>query len=205
MSLFSQNFTFLELLVDRLDEIQEALNDDGTALAAKLRGLLDRASEAPDDPKMTAAIEELIDLLLESNAADLTRELLNQAAEEVGTPSGVTRQRHETALVPDAAPDVDQNLTVPPAGREELSFAAARVITLLPPASEGFTVVPVFYATDRSRIGGPRPSHFYGSDRANLDYGIVKVSIRASIRRAKSNGQVGGTCSVTQIRPSTSR
>lgn len=46
-----------------------------------------------------------------------------------------------------------------------------------PSGDEGFSLVKIYYATNRARTDDPRPSDIYRADRGPLDYGTAVVSI----------------------------
>lgn len=45
------------------------------------------------------------------------------------------------------------------------------------PKDEAFTVVPIFYGTDRARTGAKEPRDFYGAGRGKLEMGTCEISI----------------------------
>ena len=52
-------------------------------------------------------------------------------------------------------------------------------------ASEGFSTVKIYYATDRARSGSELPNDFYSGQRGELEYGIATVSIPEQHRPGK--------------------
>lgn len=52
-------------------------------------------------------------------------------------------------------------------------------------ASQGFSTVKIYYATDRARSGSELPNDFYSGQRGELEYGIATVSIPEQHRPGK--------------------
>jgi esterase/lipase superfamily enzyme len=50
---------------------------------------------------------------------------------------------------------------------------------------QGYATVRVFYGTDRKTSGSPKPAEFYGSGRADLQYGYLDVTIPAAHQEAE--------------------
>jgi len=91
MSAMTENLIFIEALTSHLDRLKELLGDDWPAFRQKLEGWLVEIPEAKTDEKLSFIVDEIIDLGINSPAADLVRALLRQAGEEAGHVDSTTR------------------------------------------------------------------------------------------------------------------
>lgn len=51
--------------------------------------------------------------------------------------------------------------------------------------NEDYTIVPIFYGTDRKRTGANEPGEFYGAGRGKLEMGMCEVSIPKTHQRGR--------------------
>ncbi len=169
MNLLLQNIALIEELAARAAQFQELLAErwpEYCAAVDRIRALIEaKAAEA----EVTGALDDLVLLLLESPAADLTREALK----EIEPPDRAESVRGAPACPPPPRVELD-----PEIGRLALAASVNAIsVWARPIPVEGYCTVPVFYGTDRERTGNVKPQEFYGRRRGTLEYGIAAVSV----------------------------
>ena len=116
-----------------------------------------RITSAENEQEINGYINELVNLLIETEARELIISLIAQA--ELQTEQGQSRSVDQQELI------TDNQTTV-------VSSGAVLVDQILSIQEEGFVSVPVFYATDRDKEGNT-----YSGKRGKLTYGKATVSI----------------------------
>jgi esterase/lipase superfamily enzyme len=157
-----ENRLFLEGLVDRLEDVERALGNQWPEIREMLMSIQRRMADTDDARDVSDGIDDIIDLLLQTRAEELTRAILQKALDDaVGTSSrGQLRGESRATVMRECFPDPCD--------------AAQMLLDRLDPTShDEWTVVPVLYATDRE----PTAKGHYGSGRGALEFGIASVSL----------------------------
>lgn len=177
-----ENLSFLDEVACNLQRLEVLLGADWPFFRQHLLSIELRIAAETTPEEISAAVDDMLDLLLETPAGDLVKEILKHARADSAT-NEVTRTsaRHPKA-VPESADEVyvDQSPDSGVASKdptEAVSVTVAKTLSLLGgPAKEGYVVVPVYYGTDRARaLRG-----FYSGQRGSLEFGIANVSVPAN-------------------------
>lgn len=169
MNSLLQNILLIEGLTARAAQLEALLKErwpEYCTAVARIRTLV--AAQAAD-AEITGALDDLVSLLLDSPAADLTREALKE----------IDPQEHaESVRGAAAGPPAPRAALDPEIGRLALAASVHAIsVWAQPIPAEGYSTVPVFYGTDRGRTGKAEPQEFYGGRRGTLEFGIAAVSV----------------------------
>jgi esterase/lipase superfamily enzyme len=169
MSIAAENANLLEALSARSPDLEELLGPEWPYYRELLISLEDRIAGAGSESEVAEIVDEVIEALSDSPAAELIRILLAESLKKPGEPLVITRG---TGSISPRTPSTESAASPSPAA------AAGRLAErLLPGTVEGYTVVPIFFATDRMREGDR-----YGRKRGELEFGTAAVSIPADHR-----------------------
>lgn len=91
MSAMTENLLIIEALTTHTDRLQALLGDGWFDFQKQLHHWLAKLAEAEDDDQVSMIVDEIIELGLESSAAELVRALLGQASNEAGHVDNATR------------------------------------------------------------------------------------------------------------------
>lgn len=155
-----ENVLFLKSLMDRLDEFKEALGERWPSYQELLVAWQQRLVAVAEGDQVTEEIDELLELLLSSPAAELTRDLLKAAQLSSRKLESALRTESHRPQVPVQA--IELNPTVEALG-----------VRLSPQQSKDYVGIPIFFATDRA----PATKGYFGRERGALVFGIAEVSI----------------------------
>ena len=136
---------------------------DGAA-SPRLIPVLEAAADAHEAAGRSEAAAEALDALLGILAS---AGLLDQAAPHVARLEAIA-----AAGDAEAAARAESALAL---HRERVETAEGRGFLVDPEG--GFTIVKIYYATDRKRTGSTEPNEFYGGERGTLELGTATVSI----------------------------
>lgn len=176
MKAANENQLFLEALHIHLDELSALLGEDWPWFHEQLLSIQRRLLEAENEAEISEGIDDILDLLVDTPAGGLVRQLLRQAQAEPGFSEVHTRSAGERK--PTESP------ASPPEAAGAAEVLEARLLSLLPRKADGYAVVPVFYATDRARA----KKGFYSGERSELELGVAEISIPAN----RSVGELDG-------------
>jgi esterase/lipase superfamily enzyme len=158
----AQNRQFLETLTARLPEIEPLLADQWPQVRELLASIQRRIAEATSLADVSEGIDDILDLLVDTAAGPVIRDILRDVAAG-DTTRGVTFRGGVAAVIAESALPAD----------ESAAAGQAALDTLDPFTAGPLTVVPILYATDRQRSA----KGFYGSERGTLELGVATVSI----------------------------
>lgn len=92
MSLMAQNQRLLKAILANFDQIQQQVGDQWPAFRQHLLSLLQRLAQAETEQTTTEIVDEILELGFATEAADLFRQLLNEAqAEDLSFLEGASR------------------------------------------------------------------------------------------------------------------
>lgn len=158
---------FLELFRDHVDEIRGALGSGWESFRLAALPLLIRATGADGGGDATAAVNEILDRLLDGPAGPVVQRLLFQARSEQPD----VRTLRSGVADPDA-------VRLPETTDTAMAATAAAAAEWLTATDETrYRRIPVFYATDRARTDDASPNGMFGGARGELTFGEVRVSI----------------------------
>ena len=153
---------FLDALTARLQELEQLLGEEWPQFRELLVSIERRIAETSDPIEVAEGVDDIVDLFLDTAAAELIRGILAQAVAEAGSGANLRRDAR-------LAPPADSAVLV-----SEAAVAGRAALDRLDPFPvNDTTIVPILYATDRLAAA----KGFYGSERGSLEFGVAAVSV----------------------------
>jgi len=160
----TQNLQFLEALIANAERLKTLLGEDWLFFREHLLSIQARLQESDNEEEISEGVNDVVDLLIDTPAGDLVRELL-AASGETG----------ETTRAIDPTGQSHGEPSLAPAGADRMMAAVSTLGTTLeePEASQDYVTVRVFYGTDRERA----KKGFYNGNRGKVELGVADVTV----------------------------
>ncbi len=189
-------------LLLRLGEVSDRAGDDQQALQFYRRTLALRESElGPDHPDLVPVLSALANIQIKdrhyADAASLLQRILKiertaygERHENVLATLQQLRDVYRAAADTDALARTEQQIKLFGATSKDLAVAPAPGGAVAArdrryKLNQGYATVRVFYGTDRKPTGSLKPAEVYGSERGDLQYGYLDVTIPALHQEAE--------------------
>ena len=189
-------------LLLRLGEVSDSAGDDQQALQFYRRALAIRESElGPDHPDLVPVLSAQANIQIKdrhyADAASLLQRILKieraaygERHENVLATLQQLRDVYRAAADTDALARTEQQIKQFGATSKDLAVAPAPGGAVAArdrryKLNQGYATVRVFYGTDRKTTGSLKPAEVYGSERGDLQYGYLDVTIPAAHQEAE--------------------